>query len=161
MLPDRYDLSMPENQRKLDAADALGELAEEAGITLIELALAFVIRHPAVTAAIIGPRTMEQLERQLAAADVDALRRRARPDRRDRPARHQLQPGRRRLAEPRAGAGGAASLSGRVGLTSAREPAGLSATDGAAPSPDPARRPIMVRMRPDPAPVPAATSPTS
>jgi aryl-alcohol dehydrogenase-like predicted oxidoreductase len=39
-------------------------------VTLIELALAFVIRHPAVTAAIIGPRTMEHLESQLTAADV-------------------------------------------------------------------------------------------
>ena len=53
---------MPENQRKLDAADALAQLADEAGISLIHMALAFVIRHPAVTAAIIGPRTMEQLE---------------------------------------------------------------------------------------------------
>ena len=34
------------------------------------MALAFVIRHPAVTAAIIGPRTMEHLESQLPAADV-------------------------------------------------------------------------------------------
>ncbi|HWF75380.1 MAG TPA: aldo/keto reductase, partial [Solirubrobacteraceae bacterium] len=45
--------------------------AEEAGLTLIEMALAFVIRHPAVTAAIIGPRTMEHLESQLTAADVE------------------------------------------------------------------------------------------
>jgi aryl-alcohol dehydrogenase-like predicted oxidoreductase len=71
MMPRRYDLSLPENQRKLDAADALARLAEEAGMTLIEMALAFVIRHPAVTAAIIGPRTMEQLESQLGAADVE------------------------------------------------------------------------------------------
>ena len=85
--PGRYDLSTPANQRKLEAADALAQLADEAGMTLIELALAFVIRHPAVTAAIIGPRTMEQLESQLAAADVALVRRRARPDRRDRPAR--------------------------------------------------------------------------
>jgi aryl-alcohol dehydrogenase-like predicted oxidoreductase len=35
------------------------------------MALAFVIRHPAVTAAIIGPRTMQQLESQLGAADVE------------------------------------------------------------------------------------------
>ena len=70
MLPDRYDLSIPANQRKLEAADALGRLAEEAGLSLIHLALAFVIRHPAVTAAIIGPRTMEQLESQLGAIDV-------------------------------------------------------------------------------------------
>jgi aryl-alcohol dehydrogenase-like predicted oxidoreductase len=70
MLPARYDLSLPGNQRKLEAADALGKLAEEAGLTLIQMALAFVIRHPAVTAAIIGPRTMEHLESQLLGADV-------------------------------------------------------------------------------------------
>jgi aryl-alcohol dehydrogenase-like predicted oxidoreductase len=71
MIPRRYDMSLPANQRKLDAADALAELAEEAGVSLIHLALAFVIRHPAVTAAIIGPRTMEQLESQLGAAEVE------------------------------------------------------------------------------------------
>jgi aryl-alcohol dehydrogenase-like predicted oxidoreductase len=71
MIPSRYDMSIPANQRKLDAADALRQLAEEAGISLIELALAFVIRHPAVTAAIIGPRTMEHLESQLGATDVE------------------------------------------------------------------------------------------
>jgi aryl-alcohol dehydrogenase-like predicted oxidoreductase len=51
-------------------ADALAELADEAGMPLIHMALAFVINHPAVTAAIIGPRTIEQLESQLGAADV-------------------------------------------------------------------------------------------
>jgi len=70
-LPARYDLSLPANQRKLEAADALGRLADEAGLTLIQMAIAFVIRHPAVTAAIIGPRTMEHLESQLTAADVE------------------------------------------------------------------------------------------
>ncbi len=69
-LPQRFDLSLPENQRKLDAVEELAKLAEDSGHTLIELALAFVIRHPAVTAAIIGPRTMEQLESQLPALDV-------------------------------------------------------------------------------------------
>ncbi len=76
LIPDRYDLSIPANQRKLEAADALGQLADEAGMSLIDMALAFVINHPAVTAAIIGPRTIEQLESQLGAADVqleDAL----------------------------------------------------------------------------------------
>jgi aryl-alcohol dehydrogenase-like predicted oxidoreductase len=68
-LPHRYDLSRPENQRKLDAADRLAVLAEQAGMTLIELALAFVLEHPAVAAAIIGPRTMEHLESQLGAAE--------------------------------------------------------------------------------------------
>jgi aryl-alcohol dehydrogenase-like predicted oxidoreductase len=71
MMASRYDLTIPDNQRKLEAADALARVAEEAGITLIEMALAFVIRHPAVTAAIIGPRTMEHLESQLTAADVE------------------------------------------------------------------------------------------
>jgi aryl-alcohol dehydrogenase-like predicted oxidoreductase len=70
MIPDRYDMSIPGNQRKLEAADALAKLADEAGVTLIEMAIAFVIRHPAVTSAIIGPRTMEHLESQLGAADV-------------------------------------------------------------------------------------------
>jgi aryl-alcohol dehydrogenase-like predicted oxidoreductase len=69
-LTERYDMSLPANQRKLDAADQLAQLAEEAGMSLIELAIAFVLNHPAVTAAIIGPRTMEQLESQLPAADV-------------------------------------------------------------------------------------------
>src|SRR3954462_6685528 len=70
-MPARYDMDDPGNQRKLDAADALGKLADESGMSLIGLALAFVIRHPAVTAAIIGPRTMEHLESQLTAADVE------------------------------------------------------------------------------------------
>ena len=70
MIPSRYDLSIPGNQRKLDAADALGQLADETGISLIHMAIAFVIRHQAVTAAIIGPRTMDHLESQLGAADV-------------------------------------------------------------------------------------------
>ena len=69
-IPGRYDLSIPANQRKLDATEALAQLADEAGLSLIHLALAFVINHPAVTAAIIGPRTMEQLESQLGAVDV-------------------------------------------------------------------------------------------
>ena len=68
--PDRYDLTQPENQRKLDAADALAKLADEAGISLVHLAVAWVINHPAVTSAIIGPRTMEQLTTQLGAVDV-------------------------------------------------------------------------------------------
>jgi len=69
-LPERFDLSQPGNQRKLDATEQLAQLAEETGITLIELAIAFVLRHPAITSAIIGPRTMGQLESQLPACDV-------------------------------------------------------------------------------------------
>ncbi len=66
----RFDMSLPENQRKLEAVQQLAVVAEEAGISLIELAIAFVVNHPAVTSAIVGPRTMEQLDSQLPAADV-------------------------------------------------------------------------------------------
>lgn len=66
----RFDMSSPANQRKLDIVEELALLAEQAGLTLIELAIAFVIRHPGVTSAIVGPRTMEQLESYLPAADV-------------------------------------------------------------------------------------------
>jgi aryl-alcohol dehydrogenase-like predicted oxidoreductase len=69
-LANRFDLDLPENQRKLEAAGQLAQLADDAGISLIELAIAFVLRHPAVTSAIIGPRTMEHLESQLTATDV-------------------------------------------------------------------------------------------
>jgi aryl-alcohol dehydrogenase-like predicted oxidoreductase len=68
--PLRYDLSRTENQLKLERADALAALAEQAGLTLVHLAIAFVIAHRAVTSAIIGPRTMEQLDTQLGAADI-------------------------------------------------------------------------------------------
>ncbi len=70
-LPQRYDLSLPGNQRKLEAADALGKLADEAGLPLVQLAIAWVINHPAVTSAIIGPRTMEHLESQLPAWELE------------------------------------------------------------------------------------------
>lgn len=65
-----FDLSLPANQAKLDAADKLAALAEEAGLSLVQMALAFVLEHPAVTAAIIGPRTLEQLETQLGAEEI-------------------------------------------------------------------------------------------
>jgi len=69
-LPARYDLSQPANQRKLETVDQLARLADEVGMPLIQLAIAFVLNHPTVTAPIIGPRTMEHLESQLPAADV-------------------------------------------------------------------------------------------
>ena len=81
-----------------------------AGITLIQLAIAFVLNHPAITAALIGPRTMEQLESQLAAADVVLDEADPRPDRRDRRARDHHQPGRQLLRQPGARAGRAATL---------------------------------------------------
>ncbi len=69
-IPDRFDFSKPENQQKLDLVESLSELATEAGLSLTHLAIAFVLEHPAVTAPIIGPRTMEQLEDMLAGADT-------------------------------------------------------------------------------------------
>ncbi|TDD60367.1 aldo/keto reductase [Kribbella antibiotica] len=69
--PARFDMSTPANQRKLEAVEQLAVLAEKSGMTLIQLAVAFVINHPGVTSAIIGPRTMEQLEAFLPAADIE------------------------------------------------------------------------------------------
>jgi aryl-alcohol dehydrogenase-like predicted oxidoreductase len=66
----RFDMSLPDNRRKLEAVEQLAKVADDAGISMIELAIAFVVNHPAVTSAIIGPRTMEQLDSQLPAADV-------------------------------------------------------------------------------------------
>jgi aryl-alcohol dehydrogenase-like predicted oxidoreductase len=69
-LADRFNVANPANRPKLEAADALASLAEEAGMSLIEMSLAWVLNHPAVTAAIIGPRTMEHLESMLPATAV-------------------------------------------------------------------------------------------
>ena len=71
LFPGVYDSTNPANAAKLDAADALGALADQAGLTLVQLAIAFVTRHPAVTAAIAGPRTMDHLESYLAADGVE------------------------------------------------------------------------------------------
>src|SRR5688500_2264580 len=67
--PGRFDLSLPGNQRKLELVEELEKIAADAGVPLIHLALAFVLNHPAVSAAIIGPRNREQLEGQLGAMD--------------------------------------------------------------------------------------------
>jgi aryl-alcohol dehydrogenase-like predicted oxidoreductase len=69
-IPARYDLSDPGNQKKLEVVTELAKVAEGAGLSLVELALAFVLEHPAISSAIIGPRTMEQLESQLAAPEI-------------------------------------------------------------------------------------------
>jgi aryl-alcohol dehydrogenase-like predicted oxidoreductase len=69
-IPGRYDLALPENQAKLEVVEQLALLAEEAGLSLIHLAVGFVLSHPAVTSAIIGPRTMEQWKDQADAGEV-------------------------------------------------------------------------------------------
>ncbi|WP_328521519.1 aldo/keto reductase [Kribbella sp. NBC_00359] len=68
--PERFDTTLPYNQARLDAVEQLAKVADEAGLTLIQLALGFVTAHPAVTSALIGPRTLDHLHSQLAAADT-------------------------------------------------------------------------------------------
>ena len=97
MLPHHYDMEVPGNRQKIEAVGELTKVADEAGLSLIQLALGFVLEHPAVTSPIIGPRTMEHLESQLPALQLRLGGRRARPDRRDRPARHRPQRDRCRL----------------------------------------------------------------
>jgi aryl-alcohol dehydrogenase (NADP+) len=64
-----HDYEAPANQRKLDLVEGLAALAAEAGISMVHLAIGFVLAHRHVTSAIIGPRTMEQVLDQLPFAD--------------------------------------------------------------------------------------------
>jgi aryl-alcohol dehydrogenase-like predicted oxidoreductase len=57
-------------QRKVDVVEELALLADKAGTTVPRLAIAFVLAHPAITSAIVGPRTMDQLEDLVASADL-------------------------------------------------------------------------------------------
>jgi len=67
----QMDASAPANATKLAAADALGELADDSGLTLVQLATAWAAQHPAVSSVVIGPRTMGQLDGYLAADGVE------------------------------------------------------------------------------------------
>jgi len=58
------------DERRLDAVEQLIPLAEQAGLPMTHLAMAFAITHPAVTSALIGPRTMSHLDDLLAGIDV-------------------------------------------------------------------------------------------
>ncbi|MFI1567131.1 aldo/keto reductase [Streptomyces sp. NPDC020490] len=69
-MPQRFDTAIPANRARLDAVERLARIADEAGLTMIQLALGFVTAHPAVTCALIGPRTQDHLRAQLAAADT-------------------------------------------------------------------------------------------
>ncbi len=70
VVPQRFDLTVPANQARMDAVEQLAKVADSAGLTMIQLALGFVTAHPGVTSAIIGPRTLDHLHSQLAAADT-------------------------------------------------------------------------------------------
>jgi aryl-alcohol dehydrogenase-like predicted oxidoreductase len=69
-MPQRFDTTIASNRAKLHAVEQLANVADQAGLTMIQLALGFVTAHPAVTSAILGPRTLEHLHSQLAAADT-------------------------------------------------------------------------------------------
>lgn len=69
-MPQRFDTSIPSNRARMDAIEQLVTVANDAGLTMIQLALGFVTAHPAVTSALIGPRTIDHLHSQLAAADT-------------------------------------------------------------------------------------------
>ncbi|MBT2270817.1 aldo/keto reductase [Rhodococcus qingshengii] len=70
LIPGRFDVSNQRNQRKLVAADALARLAEDNGLTLVDLSIGFALNHPAISSVIIGPRTQEHLEAYVKAATV-------------------------------------------------------------------------------------------
>ena len=67
---DRFDFERPGNRRKLEIIDELRLVADKAGASLTHVAMAFALRHPAVTSAIIGPRTMSQLDDLIAGAEL-------------------------------------------------------------------------------------------
>jgi aryl-alcohol dehydrogenase-like predicted oxidoreductase len=101
----RFDMSLPENQRKLEAAEQLAKVADEIGLSLIEVAVAFVVNHPRRDlgdhrAAHDGATRQPGTRRRCRPRGH-----RARPHRRDRPARRQPQPRRHQLrrAGPQAG----------------------------------------------------------
>lgn len=68
--PARYDLADPANQQKIEIVESLVAIAEEIEVPLAHLAIAWVLHHPAVTSAIIGPRVMEHLTTLLGAEDI-------------------------------------------------------------------------------------------
>jgi aryl-alcohol dehydrogenase-like predicted oxidoreductase len=65
-----FDEERSETQGKLDAVERLASIADEAGISMAHMAVAFTLAHPAVTSAIVGPRKPEQIDDLLAGADV-------------------------------------------------------------------------------------------
>jgi aryl-alcohol dehydrogenase-like predicted oxidoreductase len=68
--PEHFDFHGPVHERKLALVQRLEKVADAAGISLLHLAHAFVLAHPAVTSAILGPRTPSQLRDVLAGSEV-------------------------------------------------------------------------------------------
>ncbi|MDR3527548.1 MAG: aldo/keto reductase [Rhizomicrobium sp.] len=66
----KYMPKQMSDARNLEAVEQLIPLAAEAGLSLTHMAMAFVMAHPGVTSAILGPRTMPQLDDLLAGAEI-------------------------------------------------------------------------------------------
>ncbi len=74
--PAAFALLAPRNRRKAEAVERLGRLADEWGLTLLELSVAFALTHPDVSSVVVGPRTTSHLDAYAQAAEValdDAL----------------------------------------------------------------------------------------
>jgi aryl-alcohol dehydrogenase-like predicted oxidoreductase len=69
-MEERYQLATDANAAKFQLVDDLAKVAEQAGLSLLGMALAFTLAHPAVTSCLVGPRTSDQLDAILAHADV-------------------------------------------------------------------------------------------
>jgi aryl-alcohol dehydrogenase-like predicted oxidoreductase len=69
-MEERYQLVTDANAPKFQIVDHLAGVAQDAGLSLLSMALAFTLAHPAVTSCLIGPRTPDQLDAILAHADV-------------------------------------------------------------------------------------------
>ncbi|MEK3889459.1 aldo/keto reductase [Bacillus sp. FSL K6-3431] len=64
------DPKLPGNAQKFAVIEQLKQVADQAGITLAHMAVAFIQSHPAVTSTLVGPRTLKQLEKYLAGTDL-------------------------------------------------------------------------------------------
>ncbi|MBT2502442.1 aldo/keto reductase [Curtobacterium sp. ISL-83] len=68
--PAGFDLGSARNRRKLEVTDRLGRLADDAGITLLELSVGFALTHPDVSSVVVGPRTVSHVDAYVQAAEV-------------------------------------------------------------------------------------------
>jgi aryl-alcohol dehydrogenase-like predicted oxidoreductase len=70
-VPERFDPSIPENGQKYEIVERLAAIAEGAGLSMVEMSVAWTLTHPDVTCSIIGPRTLEQLKGLLPAGEIE------------------------------------------------------------------------------------------
>lgn len=68
--PEAFDVSRPDNRAKLDVVERFGQLADQAGLTLLELAVGFALTHPDVASVVVGPRTTSHVDAYVQAAEV-------------------------------------------------------------------------------------------